>query len=100
MAGLGMTFSFGLFLADFQNRHPSHSPPGNAPWIVSTFVSPLLIILGLFMGSFPEERPDWSVWSRFLNVTGCYLVPAGREIARYYTTFGLQLIAFGIHFSP
>lgn len=94
-----MQVFFGMFLADISNHAAIQQWSSSRPW-TRTILSPLLLILGLFLASYPEDRPEWSPWSSWLQGFSTYILPEGHDVPRYYTAFGLELITLSIHFSP
>lgn len=84
----------GMFLAEL-NADYGVQAPSLVPWPIST----LMMLSGLFLASFPDENPTWVPWSRALNSTAQYFVPAGGEINRYVVSFGTTLFVFGLFFS-
>jgi hypothetical protein len=67
--------------------------------MLSRPISALMILVGLFLASFPEEHADWMPWSNFVNSVAGLLVPSGGEINRYVISVGTAFIAFGAFFS-
>jgi peptidoglycan/LPS O-acetylase OafA/YrhL len=94
-----MQVFFGMFLADLSNHAATQQWSSTRPW-TRTILSPLLLVLGLFLASYPEDHPEWSSWSSRLRRFATYIMPEGHDIPRYYTAFGLELITLSIHFSP
>jgi peptidoglycan/LPS O-acetylase OafA/YrhL len=93
-----MQFFFGAFLCDL-SQHPGH-----VAWLASRkwpgrVLSPLLIIFGLYLASYPELNPDFMPWSNYMLQTSFLIFPKEAEIPRFYTGIGLLFIALGIHFS-
>lgn len=98
-SAFGMQLFFGMFLADLSNHTPAVNWSNARPWI-RNILSPLLLILGLGLASYPEEQAEWVSWSFHMQKFSAYFLPQGHDIARFYTAFGLELIALSIHFSP
>ncbi len=90
-----MQFFFGMFLADFQTHYAS------TPTAIQRTVLPaILITTGIFLASYPEDHFEWAPWSKTMQKYSVYFVPHENETPRYFTAFGLELISFGIHYSP
>ena len=68
------------------------------PFIFSS-LSSLLIILGLYIISYPEENPEWAHWSASMLQVGHYIFPDGSEFARFYPSLGVSILTFGIVFN-
>ncbi len=78
---------------------------------MSFVVSPLLILTGLWIGSYPQEHEDWSSWSLWLHNTfvnpdapngerGSLIVPDGTNPQRRFSSLAVQLCALAIFISP
>jgi len=98
-AAFGMQLFFGMFLADLSNHAPIQQWASARPWTRTT-LSPILLVLGLFLASYPEDHAEWSTWSLRLKIFSKYILPEGFDTPRYFTAFGLELITLSIHFSP
>jgi len=94
-----MQVFFGMFLADLSNHAPIQQWSNSRPW-TRTILSPFLLVLGLFLASYPEDRPEWSPWSSWLQTFSSYILPESHDTPRYFTAFGLELITLSINFSP
>lgn len=93
-----MQFFFGMFLADLSNNAACQKWANARPW-TNTILSPLLLLIGLFFASYPEERPEWSSWSSWTRTFSTYILPEGHDTPRYFTAFGLELISLSIYYS-
>lgn len=90
---------FGMFMADLSNHPPAQKFIVDRRYL-RVVVAPALIIFGLFIASYPKERPEWCGWSTWLwNLNG-YLFPYGGDFPKYWTALGLDCIIMGIHLSP
>jgi len=94
-----MQFFFGMFLADLSNHAPIQKWSNTRPW-TRTILSPILLFIGLFLASYPEDKPGWARWSAWLKQLSTYILPQGFDTPRFFTAFGLELITLSIHFSP
>ncbi|PQE28673.1 acyltransferase family protein [Rutstroemia sp. NJR-2017a WRK4] len=95
----GMQFFFGAFLSDL-SQHPPHIHwLSHHPSLAYT-LSPILILSGLYLASYPEGKPELASWSNSLHSLSTYIFPSEPDVPRFYTGVGLDLIALGIHFSP
>jgi len=94
----GMQFFFGTFLSEL-SQEPTHiNWLKERKWPGRT-LTPLFIIFGLMLASYPEKNPEWSPWSQFMEKWAYTFFPKESEIPRYYSGLGLIFIALGIHFS-
>jgi peptidoglycan/LPS O-acetylase OafA/YrhL len=88
-----------MFLADLSTHPPVQQWSNSRPW-TRTILSPLLLILGLCLASYPEKHHEWSSWSSWLKTLSTYILPEGHDTARFFTGFGLEFITLSIIFSP
>lgn len=93
-----MQLFFGLFLADLSQSHTHQIQLRNNSWIFR-IISPLLLIFGLFIASYPENGEAETSWSRALRGVAGYVFPSNASVPHYYTALGLQCITLAIHFS-
>lgn len=93
-----MQFFFGVFLADL-SQHPPHQAWCAARKWPGRVLSPFLILIGLLLASYPEDKAQWMTWSRVMGHASVWLFPADNETPRFYSGIGLVFIALGIHFS-
>jgi len=97
-----MQFFFGFFLSDL-SQHPPHLSWLAARKWPSRYLAPFLMMLGLYLASFPEGSPEQvsvMAWSCQLYTLSFWIFPEGNETPRFYSGIGLELISLGIHFSP
>ena len=98
LALIGFNVYCGMFLAeltldpDVQNYAAEHN-------LARSIFSGMLIILGLLFMSYPEENPSWARWSDRLSLLGDIIFPTGVEYSRYYSGFGINVLALGIVFN-
>ncbi|CCU77320.1 unnamed protein product [Blumeria hordei] len=97
-ATFGMLFFFGAFLSDL-SQHPSHNHWLANHRLLSCVLSPLLIVFGMLLASYPEDKAEWAHWSEILRQMAAYIFPADNETPRYYSGLGLIFICMGIHIS-
>lgn len=93
-----MQFFFGAFLSDL-SQHPPHLAWCAARKWPSRVLSPALIIFGLFLASYPEDKAQWMRWSEIMGQYSIYIFPRDNETPRFYSGIGLLFITLGIHFS-
>lgn len=67
--------------------------------VLTPLVTSTMILLGLVAISYPEEHPEWAVWSTKMLKIGHYIFPANSEYARFYPGMGAQLICYGVMFN-
>lgn len=98
-AAFGMQFFWGMFLADLSN-HPSATEYAQKNRWISTIASPLLILIGLIIASYPEGEPQFAVWSTKLHSLLIYILPANSDVPRFSSGIGLEFLSLGIQYSP
>ncbi|KAI9743254.1 MAG: hypothetical protein M1818_003100 [Claussenomyces sp. TS43310] len=97
-AAFGMQMMFGMFMADLQNTPTAENWIKTHPRLRTSFAA-ILLILGMFLASYPEEGHTFCKWSNTLHDLGAYVIPPNHDFPRFFTAFGLELIVLGIHLS-
>ncbi len=97
-AAFGMQFFFGAFLSDLYQYAP-HIAWANARKWPSRILSPILIFIGFLLASYPEDKPEWMLWSKYMLQISVWIFPPYSNTPRFYTGLGLEFIALGVHFS-
>ena len=104
--------ALGTLLADLSLHRPTQNFIASHHRVLSLAVAPLLILTGLYIGSYPQEHEDWAPWSRqlqhyFVNMDppegmpkGSYLIPEGTDPRRRLTAAGIQLCCIAVFLSP
>lgn len=105
--------TLGSLLADLSLHKPTQNFIASHHRILSLVVAPLLIILGLLVGSYPQEHEEYSNWSHWFHRTfvtiedepgnesmGGLLVPTGTDPPRRFTSAAVQLCVVAIFLSP
>ena len=67
--------------------------------VLTSLLTSMSIFLGLISISYPEDHPEWAVWSKAMLNLGHYIFPRGSEYARFYPALGAQLICYGVMFN-
>lgn len=57
-------------------------------------------MLGLFLASYPGERPEWAIWSNILRQISHHAFPPGVNVGRRYTAVGVDMLILAIYLSP
>jgi hypothetical protein len=89
---------FGVFLSDL-SQDPTHQSWCNARKWPGRLLTPIFLILGLYLASYPEAEPGWMPWSKAMEDWSHYIFPRENDTPRFYTAIGLIFITLGIHFS-
>ncbi|KAF2662590.1 hypothetical protein K491DRAFT_733970 [Lophiostoma macrostomum CBS 122681] len=93
-------FLYGVLLCDIG------SEPRFRQWVnewtrTRRAIQTSLIILGIYVASYPGERPEWADWSAQLHDIGDYIFPAGTaEYHKRWSAVGWCLMVVGIWMSP
>ncbi len=74
---------------DWVDKHPYFRTVGSAS----------CILLGMFFCSYPEENPEWAVWSNNMTKLGQYIFPNEVEYARYYPGLGTNIFTLGVMYN-
>ncbi|PGH04129.1 hypothetical protein GX51_03636 [Blastomyces parvus] len=62
-------------------------------------VPSLIILVGLFVWSFPQTNPHWAYWSRTMRDALLLVIPEKTDISRYWVSIGTSILMVGIFFS-
>ncbi|EEH03705.1 conserved hypothetical protein [Histoplasma capsulatum G186AR] len=91
---VGINIFAGLMLAQLQvdlgSRATSFLPKP---------VPSLIIIMGLFIWSFPQHNAEWMYWSRIMKHFLEQIIPNNTDISRYWVSIGTSVLMVGIFFS-
>lgn len=59
-----------------------------------------LVILGLYLCSFPDQYAEQTAWSSQLAHIGDAIFPKGANVSRYFASVGAQMVCLGAMLSP
>jgi peptidoglycan/LPS O-acetylase OafA/YrhL len=91
-----MNIYAGMLLAELNSDYTSQS----ATTLLPRTIPPFIILVGLFLSSFPDENPAWRPWSSYVNhIFAVHLTPPGAEINRYIVSVGATITIYGIFLS-
>jgi len=93
-----MQVFWGMFLACLITHEPATSYIQSHRYFRNIF-APLLIVVGLFVASYPEGEPQRMAWSNKLYKLSLEILPPDADIPRFYSGIGLELLSLGIVFS-
>ncbi|KAJ2902919.1 hypothetical protein MKZ38_010650 [Zalerion maritima] len=107
----GAPLVLGTLVAELGQHQPTQSFIKSRQRLLTYFVAPVIIILGLYLGSYPQEHEDWALWSRHLEQTfvrkgapegqrGSFLVPEGTSSHRRFSSIGVMLVITGLFLAP
>ncbi|OAX84013.1 hypothetical protein ACJ72_01629 [Emergomyces africanus] len=91
---VGINIFAGILLAQLQVDIGSR-----ATSLLPKPVPSLIIIIGLFMCSFPQEHAEWAYWSRTMKESMEQTTPVRTDTSRYWVSVGTTTLMIGIFFS-
>ncbi|KAK2813351.1 hypothetical protein FQN50_000666 [Emmonsiellopsis sp. PD_5] len=91
---VGINIYAGLMLAQLQVDLGSR-----ATSLLPKPVPSLLIIMGLFMWSYPQEHAEWAPWSRSMKHGIQKVIPLYTDDSRYWVSLGTTTLMLGLFFS-
>ncbi|KAJ9648832.1 hypothetical protein H2201_005092 [Coniosporium apollinis] len=89
-----MCVAVGMFVAELHNEHGA-----SATSVLPTPLPATIILLGMFLCSYPTDAVENAPWSSFMAQIMKPVVPNGADIRRYWDTIGASLILLGCFFS-
>lgn len=108
----GANLALGTLLAELAQHRPTQNFISSHQRILTYVVAPILLLIGGWVGSYPQEHEDWADWSQTLHKhltnpdpkggedLGSILVPAGTNIHRRTSAFFIYCTAISIFISP
>lgn len=102
-----------MLLAELAQHRPTQNFISSYQRIFTFIVAPALLLIGGWVGSYPQEHEDWAEWSQNLHNwllnpeglegsenLGSLLVPKGSNIHRRTSAFFIYTVAISIFVSP
>lgn len=106
----GANLSLGTLLAELSLHRPTQNFLAARARLLSYVVAPILLIAGLYLGSFPHEHEDWKPWTWRMHQIfvdpagdgsrGSFIVPRGSDPPRRFSSACVQMCAIAIFLSP
>ncbi|KAK4096445.1 hypothetical protein N658DRAFT_436117 [Parathielavia hyrcaniae] len=100
----GAMLALGTLLAELSQHRPTQNFISTHQRLLTYVVAPLILLVGGFIGSYPQEHEDWSSWSRFLHSHlvkgGSIVVPEGSNVNRRTSGFFIMCAAVSLFLSP
>ncbi|KXX76092.1 hypothetical protein MMYC01_204176 [Madurella mycetomatis] len=103
--------ALGTLLAELAQHRPTQNFITTHQRLLTFVVAPILLLIGGYIGSYPQEHEDWAPWSnslhRFLvnpddegHNRGSFLVPKGAGVHRRTSAIFIMCTAISISISP
>ncbi|KAK3983974.1 acyltransferase 3 [Cladorrhinum sp. PSN332] len=106
----GAMLALGTLLAELAQHRPTQNWITSHQRLLSFIVAPFLLLVGGYIGSYPQEHEDFAPWSRDLHKflmnpvedvnQGSFLVPKGSNVHRRTSAFFIMCTAISIFISP
>ncbi|KAH8804496.1 acyltransferase 3 [Xylogone sp. PMI_703] len=109
----GSLITLGTLLAELSLHQPTQNFLANHSRIFTWVIAPIVLLTGLYLGSYPHEHYEWSPWSDSMHqyfvvnpdpITheprGSLLVPHETSPLRRMSSIAVQLSAISIFLSP
>lgn len=97
-------------MAELAQHTPTQNFISRYQRILTFIVAPIIMLIGGWVGSYPQEHEDWAEWSQNLHNylmdpegdenRGSWLVPKGSNIHRRTSAFFIYTVAISIFISP
>jgi hypothetical protein len=102
--------ALGTLLAELAQHRPTQNFITSHQRLLTFVVAPLILLIGGFIGSYPQEHEEWSAWSRFLfdhlvnpagdDSRGSIIVPLGADRQRRTSAFFIMCVSVSLFLSP
>ncbi|KAK1756389.1 acyltransferase 3 [Echria macrotheca] len=109
----GANLALGTLLAELAQHRPTQNFITTHQRIFTFVLAPMLLLLGGYIGSYPQEHEDWADWSMNLHNMllnpnpekdgeneGSIFVPKGTNVHRRTSAFMIYCTAISIFVSP
>lgn len=106
----GAMFALGTLLAELAQHRPTQDFITSHQRLLTFVITPILLLIGGYIGSYPQENADWTPWSQRLHQflvdpagdesRGSLLVPKGSDVHRRASAFFIMCTAVSIFISP
>ena len=108
----GANLALGTLLAELAQHRPTQNFITKYQRIFTFVIAPILLLIGGWVGSYPQEHEDWTEWSQSLHNSllhpdpeggedlGSILVPKGSNVHRRSSAFFIYTVAISIFIAP
>ncbi|KAK4196036.1 acyltransferase 3 [Triangularia verruculosa] len=106
----GAMLALGTLLAELSQHRPTQNFITSHQRLLTCIVAPILLLVGGYVGSYPQEHEDWAPWSMSLHKfllnpvgdekRGSFLVPKGSNVHRRTSAFFIMCTSISIFISP
>ncbi|KAK3357997.1 acyltransferase 3 [Lasiosphaeria hispida] len=106
----GASLALGTLLAELAQHRPTQNFITKYQKFFTFIVAPILLLIGGWVGSYPQEHEDWTEWSQKLHnwlvdpegdqSRGSFFVPKGSNVHRRASAFFIHCTAISIFVSP
>ncbi|KAL2270541.1 hypothetical protein VTJ83DRAFT_2725 [Remersonia thermophila] len=106
----GAMLALGTLLAELAQHRPTQNWITSHQRLLSCVVAPMLMLIGGFVGSYPQEHADWAPWSRHLHnflrdplgngSVGSFINPKGADTQRRTAAFFIMCWAITLFITP
>ncbi|KAK0717670.1 acyltransferase 3 [Lasiosphaeria miniovina] len=106
----GANLALGTLLAELAQHRPTQNFISSHHRLLTYIIAPLLLAIGGFVGSYPQEHEDWSPWAEKLHKflvdpagdesRGSFIVPLLSNVQRRSSSFFIQCLAVALFVSP
>ncbi|KAI9928898.1 hypothetical protein ASPWEDRAFT_169267 [Aspergillus wentii DTO 134E9] len=94
---VGLNVFAGMIMAEF-SFHPIYKFPQTSR--LPSILPSCLLILGLYLCSFPDQFYDQTPWSAQLAHIGGAIIPSNASMGRYFAAWGGQMVCLAVFLSP
>ncbi|KAL2259589.1 hypothetical protein VTK26DRAFT_6692 [Humicola hyalothermophila] len=104
----GAMLALGTLIAELSQHRPTQNFIASRQRLLTFVVAPIILLIGGFVGSYPQEHEDWSPWSRALHRIlvehngrrGSIIVPSGTNAQRRTSAFFVACTATSLFIAP
>lgn len=91
-----MNIFAGMMLAELSLHFNGRKSVAPKPEVLFKVIPYGLVVLGLYLCSFPDQYAEQTVWSSQLAYIGNAVFPTGSNMSRYFASIGAQMVCLGI----